>query len=86
MPQTTPERAARWPGMDTEALEFLKENGFTLSRDWEWSHPEKKSFADLSEREADAIIYLIEEWDYGGFRGSASMDADEVSDSATTGE
>jgi hypothetical protein len=67
MPQTTPERAARWPGMDAEACKFLEDSGFRCSRDWEWSHPEKKKVEDLTEREADAIIYLIEEWDYGGF-------------------
>lgn len=63
MPQTTPERAARWPGMDRQAMLFLKSRGYRLTKDWCWTHPERK---EPDEREADAIIYLIEEWDFDG--------------------
>lgn len=64
MPQTTPERAARWPGMDAEAMAYLKAQGFRIGRDWCWRHPENR---DLTEKEKDAILYLIEEWDFGGY-------------------
>lgn len=63
MPQTTPERAARWPGYDAEAIGFLKSQGWVLGRDWCWSHPEHR---EPTERERDAMFYLIEEWDFGG--------------------
>lgn len=69
MPSTTPERAARWPGMDSEAIQFLRDAGFKLGRDWHWRHPDDIPWRSrkLSEREADAIIYLQEEWDFGGY-------------------
>ena len=57
-PQTSPERASRWPGMDAEAIAFLESRGYRLTRAWTWLLPD--------EREADAIAYLIEEWDFGG--------------------
>lgn len=64
MPQTTPERAARWPGLDSEAMEFLKKQGFILTANWYWIKP--KVGHVLTEREEDAIVYLIQEWDFGG--------------------
>jgi len=64
MPQTTPERAKRWPGMDSEAIEFLEDAGYTLRKDWAWDKPSKNH--KPTERERDAVIYLIEEWDFDG--------------------
>lgn len=64
MPQTTPERAARWPGMDQEAHACLLEGGWVLQKDWSWKHPDPDR--KPSPREKDAAIYLIEEWDEGG--------------------
>lgn len=64
MPQTTPERAARWPGGDSQAIEFLEKRGFTLFRDWVWRRPDDRVADEI---ETDAIRYLIEEWDFGGY-------------------
>lgn len=61
MPSTSPERQARWPGMDTQAIEYLESRGYKLTRDWCWLAPRR----EMIEREEDAIIYLIEEFDYG---------------------
>ena len=69
MPQTTPERAARWPGMDAEAIECLEAGGWKLGRDYVWRHPDGKK---PTEREIDAVIYLIEEWDFGGWEKSST--------------
>jgi len=66
MPSSTPERQSRWPGGDNEACSFLEQEGFKLTAGWCWTHPSKE-LDDLTEREEDAIIYMIEEWDYGGF-------------------
>ncbi len=66
MPSTTPARAARWPGGDSEAIGYLEVQGFTLTRQWQWVPP--SSDHALSEREADAIVYLIQEWDFGGIK------------------
>lgn len=62
MPSTTPERAARWPGGDAEASEVLDQGGWTIGQDWNFRHPENRK---PTEREADAMIYLQEEWDFG---------------------
>jgi len=66
MPFTTPERAARWPGMDAEAISFLKSQGYTLHRDWSWSLPTPEHIR--TDRESDAIWYLMQEWDFAGLR------------------
>lgn len=63
MPQSTPERRARW-GSDAEAIAFLKSRGFILRRDFFWWKPAPGQ--PLKEDERDAITYLIEEWDFGG--------------------
>ena len=70
MPSTTPERAARWKD-DGDAIKFLEGRGFKLNRQWNWEAlaSYKKLIDgsyDLSFMEEDAIIYLIEEWDFGG--------------------
>lgn len=64
MPQTTPERAARWPGMDHQAIKFLKDQGYTLQRNWFWTLPTLSHIPTIKEN--DAILYLIQEWDFGG--------------------
>jgi hypothetical protein len=71
MPSTTPERAARWPGGDDQAIAFLHDSGFTLERNWTFTAPKGRSldtegYPWVSEKENDALIYLIEEWDFGG--------------------
>ncbi len=70
MPSTTPERAARWPGMDSEAMKFLEDQGYTLNRDWTWTAP--KTYHNPTKRETDALLYLIQEWDFGGLRPSGA--------------
>ena len=63
MPQTSPERAARWPGGDAEAIAFLNHRGYVLEHDGTWR---MKKVGEADDREMDAIAYLIEEWDFGG--------------------
>jgi hypothetical protein len=67
MPQTTPERRARWPGGDQGAIDHLKTQGYRLLKGWTWVKPSPAH--EPTEREIDAIIYLIEEWDFGGLEG-----------------
>ncbi len=64
MPQTTPERAARWPGMDLQAMGVLLSRGYVLRRDFHWTPPTPDH--EVTDREEDAILYLIQEWDFGG--------------------
>ena len=73
MPQTTPERAERWPGYDDEAESFLKAQGYKLTRRYTWIKPTPEH--KPTKREIDAIMYLIEEWDYDGLENiSNSID------------
>lgn len=60
MPQTTPERAARF-----EAVKHLEKAGLKLNRNWTWTKP--KDYI-LTDRDKDALLYLIEEWDFDGVR------------------
>ena len=64
MPSTTPERRARWPGWDAEAIAFLEAAGYRCTDQWTWQLPRRGH--EPTERELDAIIYLIEEFDWGG--------------------
>lgn len=64
MPQTSKERAARWPGMEGEASSYLEDHGYKLTYAFKWKLPKKGHTP--TEKESDAIWYLIEEWDFGG--------------------
>lgn len=52
---------------DYTAIKFLKDKGHHLTRQWTFIHPSNFAWADLSEEEQDAIWYLVEEWDFGGY-------------------
>lgn len=64
MPQTSDERRARWPGMDQEAIDYLQGQGYILTRKWQWQLPTPQHRP--TEKEIDAAVYLIEEWDFDG--------------------
>jgi hypothetical protein len=65
MPQTSDERRKRWPGWDTQAIEYLEGRGFVCNiKTYTWRNPKG---LEINERDKDAVIYLIEEFDWGGF-------------------
>ena len=61
MPTSTPERQKRWK-TDTKALEFLKAGGVLMDKTFYFYTDNDRT---LTDDEADAILYMIEEWDYG---------------------
>ena len=63
MPQTTDERRARWTGGDLQAIHYLQAQGYQRNNDWTWTPP--SAGHEPSDKEIDAVIYLIEEWDWG---------------------
>jgi hypothetical protein len=67
MPQTTDEQRSRWPKGDFEAIQVLKDAGWALRKDWTWKPP------DSLVRQLDAIDFLVNEWDFGGWH----MDKDQ---------
>lgn len=68
MPNTTPERRARWGATAGEAEGnatcFLVAQGYKLRKDWSWDPPSPTH--QPTEREIDAVVYMVEDWDYGG--------------------
>lgn len=67
MPQSTQELRDRWGLSPKKAVEHLESKGFVLGADnpWEWTFPVGY---EPTKEDRDAMIYLIEEWDFGGFR------------------
>lgn len=61
MPQSTPERRARWGISEAKAIEHLESRGYTLTPDFRWRAPTDPP----TEEDIDAILFLIEEWDFG---------------------
>jgi len=62
-PQATSEHGGRWPGWDGEAMEVLEKAGYKITREWSWIKPQNYI---PTERELDAINYLVHEWDFNG--------------------
>jgi hypothetical protein len=67
MPQTSDDHRARWPGWDTEAIAHLEGRGYVQTKDgtWQWIKPEGLT---PSERDLDAIDFLVMEFDWGGLK------------------
>lgn len=76
MPQASPELRDKMkeyfgdPIDDAGPAKFLASQGFVNGPDWLWRHPEKLKWRDLTQKEKDCVIFLIEEWDEGGFTGT----------------
>jgi hypothetical protein len=67
MPQATEELRKYWGGVDENtAVNHLLRRGFILTHDWCWLPPEGIiAEKDLSDRDRNAVFFLIDEWDYG---------------------
>lgn len=69
MPQASPELREKWGGVqgvgEDKAEAFLKGRGYTLRRDWLWDRPTKDH--QVTDDEGEAVMFLITEWDYGGW-------------------
>lgn len=66
MPQAPEELRHEW-ACDSTAISYLEKRGFTLNRDWTW-YKEGQALDNLTPKEFRAILYLIQEWDFGGLR------------------
>jgi hypothetical protein len=65
MPQASEELRSYWGGVDDEpAISHLEDAGFILTPHWTWIKPNPDY--SLTERDRKAILFLIEEWDFGG--------------------
>lgn len=73
MPQASDEQRAEMERRfgdavgDDGPIQFLRERGWTLNRDWTWSK-EGQAIETIPEDEAACINFLIDEWDFGGVK------------------
>ena len=78
MTSSTPERRERWGIDERKAMDFLESAGYRLDADWCWVSPKVTGANDkwthCTDKEADAIIFLIEEWDMGGLKNDQGTD------------
>jgi hypothetical protein len=58
------------PIADGPPMEYLRNQGFTLNRDWTWSKPDITNYGQLSEKEYHCILFLVQEWDMGGLKNA----------------
>jgi len=80
MPTASDELRARMkerfgcPVGDAGPISYLEGQGYILNRDWTWAHPKVSSADDIPTAEWDCIVFLCDEWDFGGFRPIARAD------------
>lgn len=70
MPSSSPELLKMWGGergvADDKAVGFLIDRGYELTKGWFWKAPKGLTdYTDMPYEEYDAIMFLIQEWDYG---------------------
>lgn len=64
MPQASEDLCKRWNGPSEHmAIKHLKGAGYLLTAEWEWLCPKGRT---PTEEDQSAILFLIQEWDYGG--------------------
>lgn len=48
-------------------MNYLKEAGYVLNSNWYWTPPSRiKSYEDMTNEEFNCLMFLIQEWDFGG--------------------
>jgi len=63
MPRATDELRSKWT--DRTAIAFLERAGYVLRKDWHWTKPTPDH--KPTDKESEAMWYLVTEWDFGGF-------------------
>lgn len=75
MPQASDELRTvmerRFGSIDTHGpTKFLKDAGYTLTRQWEWFKPGVTELRQMTQDEYECLLFLVHEWDYGGLAKS----------------
>lgn len=76
MPQTSAEIQERidkfFPSasqsQDFQSTKFLEKAGYILNKNWTWKLPSPDH--KITEEEDLCLVYLIEEWDFGGIENA----------------
>jgi len=82
MPQSSDELRAKmltWFGDDideTGPMNFLEDNGFRFGQDWVARKPGVMLWSELTPKEQDCVIFLMEEWDFGGWQAKEASSED----------
>lgn len=64
MPQATAELQKRWDIDCGPVIAYLEAKGFRRAKGGMWIKPSPDH--ELTEAETSAIVFLIQEWDFGG--------------------
>ena len=58
-----------WEGENGEgkALDYLERRGWILCPDWTWRWADCDVHREPTSAEENAMLWLIHEWDYGGY-------------------
>lgn len=72
MPQATRELRERWDIADGPVIAYLAAKGFKYTQKWEWLKPTKNH--QCTQAEISAILFLIQEWDWGGLVPDSEWD------------
>lgn len=71
MPQATQELVDYWGGVDdAPVIAHLEASGYVLNPDWTWSPPAGVTLANMPEKDWMAVLFLVQEWDFGGVKAS----------------
>jgi len=55
------------PVSDEGPMQFLRERGWTLNRDWTWSKL-GQTLQSMPQDEYLCVLFLVHEWDFGGVK------------------
>jgi len=64
MPQASTHLRKEWGVYTTEAINYLENHGWILTRQWQWKRLDGRR--KPRRKEWRAMCFLIEEWDFGG--------------------
>lgn len=77
MPQAAAELQSRMqelfgsPVDEAGPIAFLTKAGYKLTPDWRWEAPSRVQKAqDMTQDEFDCMLFLVQEWDFGGINYS----------------
>ena len=52
--------------LDVQACRYLRDHGYELTRNWDWSKPSISDYGDMTRKEFACLMHMCHEWDYGG--------------------
>ena len=51
---------------DSTIVDWLQSQGYVLNEAWQWRLPPGTNQKNMPKDEVRAIVFLMDEWDYGG--------------------